>query len=108
MTCRSRHCTRCCTRCSRTSTLPAIQRRALEGALAVGPPAPVERLVVHAAVLGLVSAAAEQQPLLLLVADAHWLDEASAGALGFLARRLGAERTGLCWRRVPTSRRSWT
>ena len=42
--------------------LPPVQARALEGALALGPPALADRLVVHAAALGLLSAAAEDGP----------------------------------------------
>src|SRR5262249_47736908 len=34
---------------------------------------------------------AEERPLLCLVDDAHWLDDASADALVFVARRLEAE-----------------
>jgi hypothetical protein len=42
-------------------------------------------------VLSLLAAAAETQPLLVWVDDAHWVDAESAGALGFCARRLYAE-----------------
>lgn len=79
----------------RIGTLPAVQARALEGALAVGPPAPGDRLVVHAAALGLLSAAAAERPVLAIVDDAHWLDEASAAALLFAARRLDGEPVAL-------------
>ncbi len=75
--------------------LPAVQVRALEGALALGPPGLADRLVVHAAALGLLSAAAERQPVLAIVDDAHWLDDASADALLFVARRLEGERVAL-------------
>ncbi len=40
------------------------------------------------AALGLLSAAAEDRPLIAIVDDARWLDRASAQALGFAARRL--------------------
>src|SRR5262249_47602556 len=73
---------------SRTGDLPPVQARALEGALAVGPPARGDRLVVHAAALGLLTAAAAEQPVLAVIDDAHWLDDASADALLFAARRL--------------------
>ncbi len=41
--------------------------------------------------LGLLSEAAEDQPLLVAVDDALWLDQASAQALAFVARRLFAD-----------------
>ena len=75
--------------------LPTVQARALKGALALGPPAPADRFGVHAATLALLAAAADEQPLLMVVDDAHWLDEASAEALLFVARRLAGEPIAL-------------
>lgn len=46
---------------------------------------------IGAATLSLLAAAAEDQPLLLLVDDAHWLDRGSADALAFAVRRLRAD-----------------
>ena len=43
------------------------------------------------ACLSLLSELAELRPVLCLIDDAHWLDEASADALRFVARRLDAE-----------------
>ena len=76
---------------SSLDSLPAPQRDALRGALAAGSDAPVERFAVYAATLGLLSAAAEEAPLLGLVDDVQWLDAASREALLFAARRLDAE-----------------
>ena len=45
--------------------------------------------------LGLIGAACERGPLLCIVEDAHWLDNASAQVLGFIGRRLRGEPVGL-------------
>lgn len=71
--------------------LPAPQRAALEGALAIAPPGLGDRFAVYAATLGLLSAAAERGPVLCLVDDAHAMDTPSAEAVLFAARRLGHE-----------------
>ena len=78
-----------------TERLPDPQREALAVAFgrSVGP-AP-EPFLVGLAVLGLSSEAAEGGPLLCVVDDAQWLDDASARALAFLARRLLAEKIAL-------------
>jgi DNA-binding NarL/FixJ family response regulator len=72
------------------SELPPPQARALKTALAIEDGAQ-ERLAISLAILSLLAAAADQQPLLCVVDDAHWLDQASAEALTFVARRLQAE-----------------
>jgi DNA-binding CsgD family transcriptional regulator len=75
--------------------LPDPQRDALAVAFGLNAgPAP-DPFLVGLAVLGLLSETAEERPLLCLVDDAHWLDDASARALAFLARRLLAERIAL-------------
>lgn len=71
--------------------LPAPQREALEGALALRPARASDRFAVGAATLGLLSAYAEEAPLLVVVDDAHWLDGSSADALLFAFRRLVAD-----------------
>jgi DNA-binding CsgD family transcriptional regulator len=75
--------------------LPDPQREALAVAFgrSVGP-AP-EPFLVGLAVLGLLSEAAVSRPLLCVVDDTQWLDDASARALAFLARRLLAERIAI-------------
>ena len=72
-------------------TLPEAQARALRGALAIEPPSPHDHFAVPAAVLSLLAAAAEDEPVLAIVDDIHWIDPASLEALLFAARRLAAE-----------------
>ncbi|OMQ16381.1 hypothetical protein A7K94_0202860, partial [Modestobacter sp. VKM Ac-2676] len=54
-----------------------------------------DRFLVFAATLSVLAEAAEQQPLVCIVDDAHWLDTASAEALSFVARRVAADRIAL-------------
>jgi DNA-binding CsgD family transcriptional regulator/tetratricopeptide (TPR) repeat protein len=67
------------------------QQNALRVALGVASGDAPDKFLVAVAVLNLLSATAEQRPLLCLVDDAQWLDVASMQALGFVARRLVAE-----------------
>lgn len=71
--------------------LPPIHAAALRSSLGLGERIEADRLIVGAAVLSLISAYAEQSPLLLTVDDAQWLDGASAEAIAFAARRLVAD-----------------
>jgi ATP/maltotriose-dependent transcriptional regulator MalT len=71
--------------------LPAPQARALAGALGLAPGSGPDRFLISIAVLSVLSEVAEEGPLLCLVDDAHWLDQPSADALVFAARRLEAE-----------------
>ena len=75
--------------------LPGPQGEALHIAFGLSAGAAPDRFLVGLAVLSLLSDAAEEQPLICLVDDEHWLDDASAQALGFAARRLEAESVGL-------------
>jgi DNA-binding CsgD family transcriptional regulator len=75
--------------------LPQPQHEALGVAFGlITRPAP-NPFLLGLAVLGLLSEAAEERPLLCVVDDAHWLDHASARALAFVARRLLAEKIAL-------------
>jgi tetratricopeptide (TPR) repeat protein len=48
----------------------------------------VDRFTVYAGLLDLLTAAAEETPIVVVVDDAHLLDQASAEAIPFIARRL--------------------
>ena len=71
--------------------LPDRQREALQGALAMGPASAGDRFAIGAATLSLLAADARDTPLLLVIDDAHWLDDASAASLAFALRRLEAD-----------------
>ena len=75
--------------------LPDPQREALSVAFGLDSGHAPNPFLVGLAVLGLLSEAAEDQPVLCVVDDAQWLDRASARALAFIARRLLAERIAL-------------
>ncbi len=76
-------------------TLPAPQRDAMNIAFGLESGPPPDLFLVGLAALTLLSRAAEDQPVLCVVDDGHWVDHESAHVLGFMARRLYADRVGL-------------
>lgn len=75
----------------RLERLERRQAEALAAAFALSEGQGATPYAIGAATLSLLAAAAEEQPLLLLVDDAHWLDPASADALAFAVHRLRAD-----------------
>jgi len=75
----------------RSDRLPEPQRRALETAFGLGTSDPPDLFLVALATLGLIAEATAEEPLLLVVEDAQWLDRPSAEVLAFVGRRLEME-----------------
>ncbi len=75
--------------------LPGPQREALDIAFGISSgPAP-DRFLIGLAVLSLLAAAAERQPVLCVIDDAQWLDRASLQTLVFVTRRLASEAVAM-------------
>jgi DNA-binding CsgD family transcriptional regulator len=72
--------------------LPGPQQIALKTVFGRETGPPPDRFLVALSALALLAEAAEDQPLICIVDDAHWLDAASAQVVGFVARRLLVER----------------
>jgi DNA-binding CsgD family transcriptional regulator len=85
----------CAPMLAHVESLPAPQRNALSIAFGRDSgPAP-DRFLVGLAILTLLAHVADDQPLLCVIDDVHWLDAASVETLSFVARRFLAERIAL-------------
>jgi predicted ATPase len=71
------------------------QARALRVAFGQEDGPAVDPFLIAVATLSVLTEAAEDRPVLAVVDDAHWLDDASANALLFAARRVQADRVAL-------------
>ena len=92
----------CAPMLDQAESLPVPQREALRTAFGLSAGPVPDRFLVGLAVVGLLSEAAGERPLVCVVDDQQWLDHASAQALGFAARRLAADPVGLVFAaRVP-------
>jgi AAA ATPase domain len=85
------------------TSLPDPQQRALRVALGLAAGETPDRFLVALGALTLLSEVAEEQPLLCVVDDAQWLDDASRQVLGFVARRLLAEPVAILFGTRDTS-----
>ena len=86
------------------ASLPLVQERAMASALLrseTDEPAPARTTAT--ALVGVLNALAEQEPILLAIDDVHWLDLASEEALAFAVRRLPAQLGLLVARRSDPS-----
>ena len=85
----------CMSMLDRLDGLPDPQRDAACTAFGLTTGRTPDRLLIGLAVLNLLSAAADDRPLLCVIDDAQWLDRSSAQALTFVGRRLLADRVAL-------------
>jgi DNA-binding CsgD family transcriptional regulator len=71
--------------------IPSQQAEALRSALGLCEPRSHDRFTIGAATLSVLAAAAEANPLLVIVDDAQWVDVATCDALIFAVKRLVAD-----------------
>jgi DNA-binding CsgD family transcriptional regulator len=74
--------------------LDAVHRGPLSAALGYGASPAPDRMLVSAGTLTVLRHAADGRPVLVIVDDVPWIDRATAGVLGFVARRLAGSRIG--------------
>ena len=82
---------------SRLAAVPSPQARALRVAFGEESGEVGDRFLVYLGALSLLAAAAEERPVLAVIDDAQWLDEASAAAFHFIARRITVEPIAVLW-----------
>lgn len=87
------------------ASLPPPQRVSLEVAFGIRDESVPNDLLIGLAMLGLLSDAGQEQPLICVIDDAHWLDKASAEAFAFAARRLESERVTIVFAMRETNER---
>ena len=85
----------CAPMLGRLALLPEPQRQGLGIAFGLDSGDSPDRFLVALAALSLLAETSEERPLLCVVDDAQWLDQASAQVLGFVGRRLLAESIAL-------------
>ena len=67
----------------------------------------VDPFLVAVATLSMLTEAAEEQPVVCVIDDAHWLDSASTDALLFATRRLEADRVAMVFAARDTDNRTF-
>jgi DNA-binding CsgD family transcriptional regulator len=87
----------------RLERLPEPQRAALTTAFGLQAGPTPDRFLVGLGALGLLAETAAEQPLVCVIDDAQWVDQASAQALAFAARRLQAESVAMVFAARPAS-----
>lgn len=75
----------------RLDTLPGPQRDALRTVFGLSGGAPPDRFLVGLGALSLLAGLGAEHPLICVVDDAQWMDQASAQTMAFVARRLLAD-----------------
>jgi DNA-binding CsgD family transcriptional regulator len=91
---------------SELGNLPGPQREALRVTFSMAGGRSPEPFLVCLSALTLFAHVAAERPLLVIVDDAQWLDQESAEALGFVARRLDVDRVAIMFSvREPSARR---
>ena len=81
----------------RISELPGPQADALHVALGLEAGHVGDRFAVFLGALSLIAGAADEAPVVLVIDDAQWLDEASLAALQFVSRRIATEPVAMLW-----------